>query len=104
MAFRSLFMAHAPDAECSRHRSIIDTGKLRLFSVIVRDQKEAVETAKELYESEGIDAVLLCPGFSHRDAAEIFDSLKGKVSVSVARGDGPSNRIVLPVIQREYSD
>ena len=45
---------------------------------------------------------MLCPGFSHSDVAEIFNALDGKVSVSVSRGDGPSNRIVQPVIQREY--
>jgi len=33
------------------------------------------------------------PGFSHGDVANIFDATDGKVAVSVARNDGPSNMI-----------
>ncbi|MCX7995511.1 MAG: DUF6506 family protein [candidate division WOR-3 bacterium] len=102
MVFKALFMAYTPDADYKKHRSIIDTGKYRLFTVIVKSQEEALKVAKDIYEKEKIDAILLCPGFTHKDVAEIFEILGGKVSVSVARGDGPSNRIVQPVIQREY--
>jgi hypothetical protein len=102
MAFKSLFMAHAPDADPEKHRSTVDTGKLKLFIIIVKSRDEAIKTALELYESENIDAVLLCPGFTHGDVADIFSALKGKVSVSVARGDGPGSALVQPVIQREY--
>ena len=55
-----------------------------------------------MYEKEKIDAVLLCPGFTHNDVAEIWQALEGKVSVNVARGDGPSNKISQSVLQREY--
>jgi hypothetical protein len=48
MAFKTLFMAHAPDAENERHRSIIDTGKYQLFTVIVKNQNEALGVAKEI--------------------------------------------------------
>ena len=102
MAFIGLFIAHAPDAEHEKHRSVIDTGKYRLFSVIVKSQEEAVEVSKEMYEKEGIHAIILCPGFAHGDVAEIFNALAGKVSVNVARGDGPSSKIVQPVLQKEY--
>ena len=102
MAFKTLFMAHAPDADHLKHRSLIDTGKYRLFIVIVKSQDEAVKVSKEFYEKEKIEAILLCPGFTHQNVAEISQILKGKVSVSVARGDGPSNRIVQPILQREF--
>lgn len=102
MAFKALFLAHAPDADMEKHRSIIDTGKYRLITVIVKDQKEAVNVAKTVYEQENIDAIILCPGYTHSDVAEIFQVLKGKVSVNVARGDGPSSRIAQERIQKEY--
>lgn len=102
MAFKVLFMAHAPDAEKEKHRSIIDTGKYRLFSVVVKNQNEAVDVAKEMYDRERIEAVILCPGFTHTDVSGIFQALQGKVSVSVARGDGPSNKISQPIIQKEF--
>ena len=102
MAFKTLFMAHAPDADYEKHTSTIDTGKYILFTVIVKSQEEAVKVSKDMYEKEGIHAITLCPGFSHGDVAEIFEVLDGKVSVNVARGDVASSKVVQPVIQREY--
>jgi len=102
MAFKSLFMAHAPDADYEKHKSTIDTGKLKLFIVVVKSQDEAIKIAKHFYGKEKIDAITLCPGFTHSDVAEIFQALEGKVSVSVARGDGPSNQITQPVLQKEF--
>jgi hypothetical protein len=102
MAFKALFIAHAPDADYEKHNSIIDTGKYKLLSFVVKSQDEAVKVAKTIYEKEKIEAILLCPGFTHSDVSEIFQALEGKVSVSVARGDGPSSKISQAVIQREW--
>ena len=93
MTFKALFIAHAPDADYKKHKSIIDTGMYKLFTVVVKNQKEALQIAKDYWRNESIEAVMLCPGFTHKDVAEIFEALQGKVSVNVARGDGPSNRI-----------
>jgi hypothetical protein len=100
MAFSVLFMAHAPDADRAKHRSRIDTGMYRLFTVVVRNQAEALETCQDVVEKEDIDAVLLCPGFTHRDVAQIVEATGGQVAVCVARGDGPSARISLAAMQR----
>jgi hypothetical protein len=104
MAFKALFLAHAPDADYEKHNSVIDTGKYRLFTVVIKTQSEAIKVSERMYETEKIDAIMLCPGFTHSDVSEIFQALDGKVSVNVSRGDGPSNRISQPVIQREYFD
>jgi hypothetical protein len=93
MAFKALSLSHAPDADYRKHNCTIDTGKYRLLVYVVKSQVEALKVARSIYETEKIDAVLLCPGFTHSDAAELFKALEGKVSVSVARGDGPSSRI-----------
>ena len=102
MAFKALFLAHAPDADCEKHKSIIDTGKYRLLTVVVKNQDEAIKISKSIYKKEKIDAIMLCPGFTHSNVAEIFEVLEGKVSVNVSRGDGPSNKISQPVLQREF--
>jgi hypothetical protein len=102
MVFKTLFLAHAPDADYKKHKSIINTGSYKLLSVVVKTQDEAVKVVKSIFEQEKIDAVILCPGFTHRDVAEIFDALEGKVSVNIARGDGPSSKISQAVRQREY--
>jgi hypothetical protein len=102
MAFKALFLAHAPDADYKKHKSIIDTGKYRLLTFVVKTQDEAIKISKSIYRKEKIDAIMLCPGFTHSDVSEIFQALEGKVSVNVARGDGPSSKISQAVIQREY--
>jgi hypothetical protein len=100
MAFKTLFLAHAPDADKDTHRCFIDTGKYHLDVVIVRNQAEALEICARLYREKAIESVVLCPGFTHRDVAEIVAALENKVSISVARGDGPSNRISQEALKR----
>ena len=102
MAFKVLFLAHAPDAVYEKHNNMIDTGKYKLWTFVVKNQDEAVKVSKNIYQKENIDAILLCPGFTHGDVSEIFQALEGKVSVNVARGDGPSSKISQSVIKKEY--
>ena len=101
MAFKALFLAHAPDADREKHRAAIQTLKYHLFVVVVRNQAEAVEVSREYYQKEKIDSILLCPGFTHGDAAEIVAALENRVGVCVARGDGPGSRIAMEAMQRE---
>ena len=92
VAFRVLFLAHAPDADGERDRSVIDTGMYRLFTVVVRDQAKALEVCEDYVTRENIDSVVLCPGFTHNDVAEIARLAGRDVAVCVARGDGPGGR------------
>ena len=103
MAFKALFIAHAPDADFEKHQSVIETGKYKLFTVVVKTQEEAIKVSKRFYEKEQIQSVLLCPGFTHKDVAEVFEALGGKVAVCVSRGDGPSSKITGPILQREFA-
>ena len=45
---------------------------------------------------------MLCPGFTHRDIAEIAEVVGENVGVNVARGDGPSTRIAMEIIGKEW--
>jgi hypothetical protein len=101
MAFKTLFLAHAPDADKEKHRSMIDTGKYKLFSVVVTTQDEAIQVCEDFIKRESIDSILLCPGFTHTDVAEIVKVAGNNVAVSVARGDGPSAKISQQVRKRE---
>jgi len=100
MAFKTLFLAHAPDADKDRHRCFIDTGKYQLDVVIVKNQAEALEVSRRLYREKGIESILLCPGFTHRDIAELVEATENKVAVCVSRGDGPSSRISQEALKR----
>nr|MDO8079334.1 DUF6506 family protein [Candidatus Freyarchaeota archaeon] len=100
-AFKALFLAHAPDAEPKKHRCVIETGKYKLFAVAVRNQEQAIEECKNHVKKEGIQSILLCPGFTHKNIAEIQEAAGEKVGVFVARGDSPGNRIAMEVMQKE---
>ncbi len=100
MTFKALFIAHSPDADYQKHRSVIDTGMYKLFSIVVRTQEEALQVSKEYLQNESIEAIILCPGFKHGDVAEIFEALEGKVSVNVSRGDGPSGKISMRAMKK----
>ena len=103
MAFKVAFLAHAPDAEPEKHRCVVETSMYRLFVVVVKDQVQAVAVSKKLVKEEGIHSILLCPGFTHRNVAEIAEAVGENVGVTVARGDGPSNRVSMEVRKREFS-
>ena len=100
MAFKALFLAHSPDADQEKHCCFIDTGKYQLDVVIVKDQTEALEVSRRLFREKKIESILLCPGFTHRDIAEIVEATENKVAVCVARGDGPSSRISLEALKQ----
>ena len=69
----------------------------------MRNQTEAIDIAREIVDDQNIDTILLCPGFTHSDVAEIYNALSGGVGVAVARGDGPSNRVSAQARRRTYA-
>jgi hypothetical protein len=97
--FKAAFIAHVPDADPAKHRSVVRTPSYELTSVFVRDDDQAVEVCKELAEKEGVHSFLLCPGFTHKAIARIVDVVGKGVSVNVARGDGPSNETALRIMK-----
>ncbi len=101
MAFKVVFIAHAPDADSVKHRCVIETPRCRLFTVLVKNQEQAVQVCDDLVKDEGIHSILLCPGFTHKDIAQISQVVGENVGVFVARGDGPSSRATMEVMRRE---
>ncbi|MHA1231561.1 MAG: DUF6506 family protein [Candidatus Helarchaeota archaeon] len=102
MAFKVLFLAHAPDGDAEKYKCVIETPKYyKLFVEVVKDQQQAIEVCKKVVKEEGVQSILLCPGFTHRDIAEISEAVGENVGIFVARGDGPSNRISKQVMTSE---
>ncbi len=101
MAFKALFIAHAPDAELEKHRCVIKTPSYNLFVEVVKNQEQAIEACKKFVEEEGVHSILLCPGFKHRDVAEISEAVGENVGVFVARGDGQSNKASMKAMKEE---
>ena len=101
MAFKVVFIAHAPDAEPEKHQCVVESSKYKLFVRVVKNQEQTVEVCKRLVKEEGIHSILLCPGFTHQNVAEISEAVGKNVGVSVARGDGPSGKVAKEVMRRE---
>lgn len=101
MAFKELIISYAPDADKKKHRSFIDTGKYQQFSVVVKNQAEAIEVCKEFIQNKNIEKIALCPAFTHEDVAAISKVAGNNVGVSVGRADGPSNIITAKGLKRE---
>ncbi len=102
MAFKAAFLAHAPDADPEKNNSLIETPLYKLFTVVVSNQDEALTVCKNLVEGEGVQSILLCPGFSHKDIAEICEAVGPDVGIGVARTDAPGGRIAAEVISKEW--
>ncbi len=101
MAFKVAFIAHAPDVEPEKHRCELETGKYKLFVRLVRNQSQAVEVCRRLVKEEGIHSILLCPGFTHKNIAEISEAVGQNAGIFVARGDGPGNKVAAAVMEKE---
>jgi len=47
MAFKALFIAHAPDGDAEKYRCVIETPKCYgIFVVVVKTQEQAIEVCK----------------------------------------------------------
>jgi len=103
MPFKVVFLAHAKDAEHEKDRSIVETPTYKLYSIVVKDQVQAVYECKKIVKEEGIHSVLLCPGFSDKNVAEITEAVGENVGVAVARGDSPGRKVPADVRIGAYS-
>ena len=103
MVFKSGFVVMAPDGDPERHRATIKTSAFALTTVIVElmNFDQAVTVCKDLAQNEGIQALILCPGFSHEAVAMIVDSVGDGVAVSVARGDVQSTLLTGTILTRD---
>ncbi|MDD1776463.1 MAG: DUF6506 family protein [Candidatus Methanomethylicus sp.] len=72
---------------------MLKTALYELTSVLVKDDDDAVKVCRELAEKDGIQSIVLCPGFTHQAIARIADATGKGVGICVARGDGPRNQI-----------
>jgi hypothetical protein len=73
----------------------------KLFVVFVTNQDQAVKVCQNLVKENGVQSILFCPGFTHKDIAEIAEAVGEGVAISVARGDGPSSRVAMEVMAKE---
>lgn len=100
MTFTTLFMAHVPDADPERDVCMVGTEKYKLYVRLVRGQAQALDVCRTLVKAEGVQSIILCPGFTHKDIAEIQELAGPDVGITVARSDGPSSRIAQEAMKK----
>jgi hypothetical protein len=103
MAFRAGFVVMAPDADPKVHRASIKTAKFELTTVAVQlmNFEQAVDVCKELVQKEGVQAFILCPGFTHEAVARVRNAVGEGVAINVARSDIPGVMMTAEILAKE---
>jgi len=103
MAFKAGFVVMAPDGDPKWHTASIKTPKFELTVVVVESGNfdQALEVCQTLVPSAGVQALALCPGFSHPMVAKVASAVGEGVPINVARGDVPSGRITGEILKKE---
>ena len=103
MAFKAGLVFMSPDGGPKRHRASIKTSMLELTTVVfeMMNFDQAVNVCKDLVQNEGIQFLILCPGFTHEAVAKIANAVGEGVAVNVARGDVPSTTITGEILAKE---
>lgn len=101
--FKSSFVVMAPDGDPNQHRTTIKTSKLEITMVIIelRNFDQAVEVCRDLVQKEGVQAINLCPGFTHEAVARIASAVGNKIPISVARGDMPGAMLLEEIVTKD---
>ena len=103
MAFKEAVVVMALDGDPNRHRASIKTPKLELSVVVIElmDFDQAVNVCQDLVQKQGVQSIILCPGFTHQAIAKIASAVGGRAAINVARGDVPSTTMVGEILTKE---
>jgi hypothetical protein len=101
--FKEAVVIMALDGDPKKHRTTIKTSKLELTTILIGlgDFDQAVEVCKDLVQKEGVQSILLCPGFTHQAIARIATAVGGKAAVNIARADIPGTNMVGEILTKE---
>ena len=80
--------------------SVLDNAKYTCYTVLVQNQTQALQKCIELVNEKGVNVITLCPGFSHKDIAQIRDLVGNNVGICAAHSDDNTNRIVSKLIEQ----
>lgn len=77
-----LYMFVNAVADSSRHRSLIETPRSKIYTVGVSSIEEGAAVAEQMV-SEGVRLIELCGGFGYEGAKKIHDRVGDKVPVGL---------------------
>jgi deoxyxylulose-5-phosphate synthase len=103
MAFKAAFVIMAPDADPKIHRASIKMPKFELTTVVsqLKNFEQAVDVCKELVQKEGVQALILCLGFTYEAVAKVRKAVGEGIAIQVARADVPDVRMTAEMLAKE---
>lgn len=103
MVFKAGFVVMAPDGDPQRDRAMIKTPKFEQIVVVTKlfDFDLAARVCKDLVQNEGVQSLILCPGFTHDGIAMVAKAVGRDVPINVARGDVPGTMATAAILARE---
>ena len=103
MAFKAAVVVMSPDGDPTQHRTFIKTSKMELTTVVVPlfEFDRAAQVCQELVQKDGIQSIILCPGFTSAGVSKVADAVGQGVPINVARGDVPSVLATSGLLQQE---
>jgi hypothetical protein len=93
----------AAGADPVKHRASVKGDQFEYTVVVIplSSFDRAGQVCKDLVEKEGIQAISLCPGFSHEGLAKVRSAVGETVPISVSRGDVPSTMMTAQILSKE---
>jgi hypothetical protein len=100
--FKAASIIMAKGADPARHRATVkgDEFEYTMVASPLFDFARATQVAKELAQ-QGIQSLVLCPGFTHEAAAMIRQAVGEGVAINTARGDVPSTMMTAQILTKE---
>jgi hypothetical protein len=101
--FKAANIIMAMNADPRRHRATIKGDQFEYTTVVIPvfNFDQAAQVCKDLVEKEGVQAIDLCPGFSHEGVAKIRNIIGEGVPINVSRGDVPSTMMTAQILAKE---
>jgi hypothetical protein len=101
--FKAAAVIMAMGADPARHRAKVKGDQFEIATVAVPlfDFEKAASVCKELVEKEGVQSLVLCPGFTHEGVAMIRAAVGEGLPINIARGDVPSTLATAQILTQE---
>ena len=101
--FKAANVVMVLNADPAKHRATIKGDQFEYTTVLTPlfNFDQAAQVCRELVEKEGVQAISLCPGFSHEGVAKVQSALGEGVPVNVCRGDVASTMMTGQILVKE---
>jgi hypothetical protein len=101
--FKAANVIMAMGADPAKHRASVKGDNFELITVATPlfDFNRAAMVCKELAEKDGVQSIILCPGFTHEGIAMVRKAVGEGVPINVARGDVPSTMATAQILTKE---